>query len=167
MQFKSYDTVGKAKASGKRDLLFINEGNHIEFEIADALIVRSEEIWIDFNADCEFWAHTELKDDGDTAFVQLTYEDNEFIPKAILSDLMKKKAKAEKEEASGVKGYWWNWWQVYGLGKVGQLTENVYKVWDKLDEKPERFVNYIYGLDFGYSHPLALGGIVTGKQFHQ
>ena len=37
IQFKSFDSVGKAKASGKRDILFINEANHISYQIADAL----------------------------------------------------------------------------------------------------------------------------------
>ena len=49
IQFKSFDSVGKAKASGKRDVLFLNEANHISFEIADALMIRSKQTWIDFS----------------------------------------------------------------------------------------------------------------------
>ena len=59
--FKSFDTLGKAKAAGKRDILFINECNHVSFEIADALMIRTEgDIWLDFNPDNEFWVHTEI-----------------------------------------------------------------------------------------------------------
>ena len=29
VQFKSFDSVGKAKSAGKRDVLFLNEANHI------------------------------------------------------------------------------------------------------------------------------------------
>ena len=58
LQFKAFDTIGKAKAAGKRDWLFLNEANHIHFEIADALMIRSKETWIDYNPDNELWVHT-------------------------------------------------------------------------------------------------------------
>jgi len=156
LQFKSFDTVGKAKASGKRQILFLNEANHIDFEIADALMIRSEEVWMDFNADMEFWAHTEVLTMTGVDFLKLTYEDNEAIPQATLNDLKQKKLKADKEDASGNRGYWWNWWQVYGLGEIGQLQEGVLPLWEQVDVKPERFQQYIYGLDFGFIHPTAL-----------
>ena len=60
IQFKAFDTEGKAKASGKRDILFINEANHVPFIIADALMVRSKKVFIDFNPNNEFLAHTEV-----------------------------------------------------------------------------------------------------------
>ena len=156
IQFKSFDTVGKAKASGKRNILFLNEANHIDYEIADALMIRSDEIWMDFNADMEFWVHTEILPQKQTDFLKLTYLDNEAIPSRILSDLMLRKAKAEKEEKSGNKGYWWNWWQVYGLGEIGQLQEAILPIWEQVDKRPERFQTYCYGLDFGFVHPTAL-----------
>ena len=156
IQFKSFDTVGKAKASGKRNILFLNEANHIDYEIADALMIRSDEIWMDFNADMEFWAHTEILTQKDVDFLKLTYQDNESIPQRILSDMMLRKAKAEKENKSGNRGYWWNWWQVYGLGEIGQLQESILPIWEVLDKRPERFQTYCYGLDFGFVHPTAL-----------
>lgn len=156
LQFKSFDSVGKAKSSGKRDILFLNEANHIQFEIADALMIRSQEVWLDFNADMEFWAHTELLPDPDTDFLKLTFHDNEALPTKTYNDLMRRKAKAEAEERSGNKGYHWNWWQVYGLGEIGSLIEAVYPRWEQLPEKPERFTQFVYGLDFGYQHPTAL-----------
>jgi phage terminase large subunit len=156
IQFKSFDTFGKAKAGGKRHVLFLNEANHIDYEIADALMIRSDEIWMDFNADMEFWAHTEILPQKEVDFLKLTYLDNEAIPQRIFKDLMLRKAKAEKEEKSGNKGYWWNWWQVYGLGEIGQLQESIFEVWEQVDKKPERFQQYCYGLDFGFVHPTAL-----------
>ena len=156
IQFKGFDTIGKAKASGKRDVLFLNEANHIDYQIADALIIRSEEVWMDFNADMEFWAHTEIMVQKDVDFLKLTYEDNEAIPQRIFQDLMLRKAKAEREEKSGNKGYWWNWWQVYGLGEIGQLQEAILPIWTQLEKRPERFQSFCYGLDFGFVHPTAL-----------
>lgn len=157
IQFKSFDTEGKAKASGKHQILFLNEANHIEYEIADALIVRTTgEIWLDFNADSEFWAHTEFVGREDVDFMKFTYKENEAIPPAIKEDLMRREAKALDEDKRGQRGYWWNWWQVYGLGEIGQLLENVYPVWQQADEKPDRFKHFVYGLDFGFEHPTAL-----------
>jgi phage terminase large subunit len=156
LQFKSFDTVGKAKASGKRQVLFLNEANHIPFDIADTLMIRSEEVWLDFNADMEFWAHTEVLTSDNSEFLKLTYHDNEAVPEATMAELMIKKAKAEKEDRLGARGYWYNWWQVYGLGEIGMLQESVYSVWEVLDKKPDRFTQFVYGLDFGYQHPTAL-----------
>lgn len=156
LQFKVFDSVGKAKAAGKRDLLFVNEANHVPWDVADALMIRSKETWLDFNADETFWAHTEVLSSPDSEFLQLTYLDNEAIPEETFQDLMEKKRKAELEEKAGIKGYHWNWWQVYGLGNIGQRLELVYSPWTVLKSKPERFQKFIYGLDFGYQHPLAL-----------
>ena len=98
IQFKSFDSVGKAKASGKRDILFINEANHISYNIADALMIRSKETWLDFNADSEFWAHTEVLREPNSEFLKLTFEDNEAIPQETLEDLLIKRDKAMRED---------------------------------------------------------------------
>lgn len=153
IQFKSFDSEGKAKASGKRDILFLNEANHIPFTIADALMIRTtNEIWLDFNADSEFWAHTETLKEPNSEFLKLTYLDNEAIPKGTLEDLMIKKAKAEQEEANGARGYWWNWWQVYGLGNIGNLQGVVFNDWETIKELPKEAKLLGYGMDFGFTN---------------
>jgi phage terminase large subunit len=160
IQFKSFDSVGKAKASGKRDILFLNEANHIPFEIADALITRSNDIWMDFNADTEFWAHTEILQQPNSEFLKLTYLDNEAIPPAIFEELMIKKAKAEAEEKANARGYWWNWWQVYGMGEIGNLQGAIFNNWKQCDYVPSEARLVAYGLDFGFSNdPTALTAI--------
>jgi phage terminase large subunit len=153
LQFKSFDSEGKAKASGKREILFINEANHVPFAIADALMIRTtREVWIDFNADSEFWGHTELLKEPNTDFLKLTYLDNESIPSGTLEKMLTRKAKAEQEEREGRKGYWWNWWQVYGLGEIGRLQGVVFNNWSEIERVPDgaRFIGY--GVDFGYTN---------------
>lgn len=152
MQFKSFDSVGKAKAGGKRDLLFINEANHVPYEVADALMIRSKEIWMDFNADAEFWAHTNVLTEPNSEFLKLTYLDNEAIPVETLEDLLNRKSKAEQEEKAGQKGYWWNWWQVYGLGEIGSLQGVVFSNWSQIDLIPEDARIVGYGMDFGFTN---------------
>lgn len=152
IQFKSFDSVGKAKAAGKRDLLFMNEANHIPYPIADALMIRSQEVWMDFNADAEFWAHTEVLREPYSEFLKLTYLDNEAIPESTLQDLLFKKSKAEAEDAAGMRGYWWNWWQVYGLGEIGSLDGVVFSNWSEIDIIPKEAKLIGYGMDFGFTN---------------
>ncbi len=167
LQFKSFDSVGKAKASGKRGILFLNEANHIPYLIADALIIRSKEVWLDFNADQEFWAHTEILPQDNSEFLKLTYADNEAIPVETLEDLLKRKSKAEEEEKRGVKGYWWNWWQVYGLGETGHLQGAVFNNYNVVESIPEYARLLGYGLDYGYSNdPSALVAIYYADGNH-
>lgn len=158
IQFKAFDSVGKAKASGKRDILFINEGNHIPFEIADALMVRSKEIWIDFNPDAEFWAHTEVLSEPSSELLILTYEDNEALPPETLEDLFFKMDKAfynpqgDWDEPKNIKSeYWANWCRVYIKGQIGNLEGVVLNNWKILDNLPPEARYTASGMDFGYT----------------
>jgi phage terminase large subunit len=145
IQFKSFDSVGKAKASGKRDVLFLNEANHIDFEIADALMIRSLETWIDFNPDAEFWAHTEVLKSPNSEFLLLTYKDNEAIPLETLEDLMHKKELAKTSE------YWRNWCKVYIYGQIGSLQGVVFENWTIIDTLPKEARLLFGGIDFGFA----------------
>jgi phage terminase large subunit len=158
IQFKSFDSVGKAKAAGKRDILFINEANHIPYNIADALIIRSQEVWIDFNADSEFWAHTELLHQPNSEFLKLTYLDNEYIPEPTLQDMLYRKQRAEEEEKQGIKGYHWNWWQVYGLGEIGSLQGAIFSTFEQVKQEEINDAQLLaLGLDWGFTNdPTAL-----------
>jgi phage terminase large subunit len=146
IQFKAFDTEGKAKASGKREILFINEANHVPFIIADALMIRSKETYIDFNPNNEFWAHTEVLKDPNSEFLLLTYEDNEGLPAETLEDLLIKKEKAKTSP------YWENWWKVYGMGLIGNLLGAIFNNWETIDELPKDARLLGYGMDFGFSN---------------
>jgi len=150
MQFKSFDTIGKAKASGKRDVLFLNECNHIPYDIADALMIRSKETWMDFNPDNEFWVHTEILHEPNSEFLLLTYHDNEALPPETLEDLLIKQEKAKHSE------YWRNWCRVYIDGEIGQLQGAVFE-FKQVPAIPEAAELMGYGLDWGFSNdPTAL-----------
>jgi phage terminase large subunit len=47
-------------------------------------------------------------------------------------------------------------YDIFVLGKKGRSRENIYPEWVRLQERPERFKEFAYGLDFGYQHPTAL-----------
>ena len=146
IQFKSFDSVGKAKSSGKRDILFLNEANHIPFEIADALMIRSKETWIDFNPDNEFWVHRETLKEHNSEFLLLTYLDNEGCPIETIEDLEIKKEKAK------TSSYWSNWCRVYIDGEIGSLDGVIFNNWKPIDKIPNDARLLGYGVDFGYTN---------------
>lgn len=146
INFASFDSVGKAQAAGKRTDLFINEAPYISYEIADALIMRTEgNIWIDFNPTHEFWAHTEILNNNDAEFLLLKYTDNEALPLTIYNELMMKVEKAK------TSSYWSNWCKVYIDGEIGSL-EGVIFTWPIIDKLPDDARLIGGGLDFGYTN---------------
>jgi len=160
LQFRSFDSVGKAKAAGKRNALFINEGNYIPYEIADALIMRTEDdIWIDFNPDNQFWAHTEILPQKDAEFLLLKYTDNEACPQTIIDELNSKLEKAFYDpdlshiDNSNIKNeYWANWCRVYIDGEIGNLQGVVFSNWKQIEKLPETARLVVLGMDFGYTN---------------
>lgn len=161
IEFKSFDSVGKAQASGKRTDLFINEAPYIPYEIADALITRTtDNIWIDFNPTSRFWAHDEILTNDDAEFLLLKYTDNETLPETILYELNIKIEKARQEQLKGINGHWTNWKRVYVDGEIGTLQGVVFNNWSIIDGLPKEAELVAYGLDWGFSvDPTALVGI--------
>lgn len=148
LRFLSVDTYGKAHGP-RRDVLFINEANNLDYKIVDQLITRTREIvWLDWNPSEEFWFYTDMKPNrNDIDFITLTYKDNEAL------DLV---TVAEIESHKNNKA----WWQVYGLGQLGEIETRIYKGWQIVDEVPFNARLERYGLDFGYSNdPTALVAI--------
>jgi len=159
IEFKSFPNIGAAKVAGKRDRLFLNEANHIPFLIADALMIRSRETWIDFNPDNEFWAHTETLQEPNSEFLLLTYLDNEACPKETIQDLHTKMLKAfydtngDWNDKANIKNeYWANWCRVYVKGEIGSLEGVIFNNWSIIDNLPPEARLLGYGLDFGYSN---------------
>ena len=146
IEFFSADDSSKLRGA-RRDILYINECNNIEFESYNELAIRTKrEVFLDFNPANEFWVHTELKDEPDTDFLILTYKDNEALDKRIVKEIEKNRAKATTST------YWANWWRVYGEGLVGMLEGVVFSNWQQIDIVPPEARLLGYGLDFGYSN---------------
>jgi phage terminase large subunit len=152
----------------RRNVLYINECNHVSFEVFHHLRIRTNKvIWLDFNPANQFWYHTELQDDEDFEELVLTYKDNEALDIEIVRDIEKARVKAFHDYTLPVKKllnkfnikneYWANWWKVYGLGMLGSLEGIVFTNWKQIDGVPANARLIGYGLDFGYTnHPSAL-----------
>jgi phage terminase large subunit len=147
IEFFSADQEAKLRGA-RRQVLYINEANNIEFEAYHQLAIRtSEAIYIDFNPVSEFWAHTEVLAEQDSELLVLTYRDNEALPATIRDDIEAAQVKA------ATSNYWANWWKVYGLGEVGSLQGVVFDDWqqvDGIDFAGDKLV--AIGLDWGYTN---------------
>lgn len=161
IEFFSTDS-GKAHGP-RRDILFVNEGNNISYEIFDQLRVRTKKIiWVDWNPTNEFWYYTDFQDTYPHDFITLTYKDNEALDPEIVMDI---------ESHKGNK----NWWRVYGEGKLGDVESKIYSDWRIIDKLPFGARLERRGLDFGYSRdPAALvdvyyydGGYIFDEQLYQ
>lgn len=148
IEFISIDTFGKAHGP-RRDVLFINECNNLEYVIVDQLITRTREIvWLDWNPSEEFWFYTIMqptRDDVD--FITLTYKDNEALDQTTIQEI---------ESHKGNK----NWWSVYGLGQLGAIESRIYTNWQIIETIPHEARLERIWLDFGYSNdPTAIGAL--------
>jgi phage terminase large subunit len=133
--------LDEQKARGaRRDVLFINEANLINYETFEQLEIRTRDfIIIDYNPTYEFWAHKKLvqkRDDVD--FIICTYKDNEALEQSIVDTMERRQHET-------------NWWLVYGLGQTGKVEGLVYGNWQQT-ELPDYAELIGYGLDFGYTN---------------
>jgi phage terminase large subunit len=140
IEFISLDEPQKIRGR-KRDLLFINEANELNFEDWQQLIFRTtEKVILDYNPSDEFhWIYDQVLTRSDVEFYQTTYRDNPF-----LSDVI-------KEEIERLKDIDENYWKVYGLGERGQSRSLIYN-FQTIKEIPEGAKRISYGLDFGFTN---------------
>ena len=146
IEFFSADQPDKLRGA-RRDILFINECNNVEFESYQQLAIRTKKfIYLDYNPTNEFWVHTELIGSDIADFTILTYLDNEALEPSIIKEIERAREKAL------TSSYWDNWWKVYGLGQVGSLDGVIFNNWKTIDTIPDEARLIGYGLDFGYTN---------------
>lgn len=128
IEFFSADQQDKVRGP-RRNILYINECNNIDFETYHQLAIRTSDIiWLDFNPSDSFWAYDELEDDKDAEWLVLTYKDNEALHPNIVSEIEKALEKGfydpngNLDDEKNIKSkFWANWWKVYGLGQKGSI----------------------------------------------
>lgn len=151
IEFFSADMEDRLRGA-RRDILYINEANNVDFESYHQLAIRTRlDIYLDFNPTSEFWAHTEVLTEPDSELLVLTYKDNEALPENVLEVI---ETALEKSKTSD---YWKNWVDVYVYGQIGSLQGVVFSDWKQVDEIPQGAELLGYGIDFGFSDsPFAL-----------
>lgn len=145
IEFFSADNSAKLRGA-RRDRLYINECNNIDFNSYTELAMRTKQsIFLDWNPANEFWFHNEIINDDNVDFIILNYKDNEAAPQSAIEFIEKAKDKSK------TSSYWNNWYRVYGLGEIGSLQGVVFNNWKIIDTIPSEARLIGIGLDFGYS----------------
>ena len=139
IRFFAADNWGKVKGS-RRDILFINEANRIDWEVFRQLDVRTTRcILIDWNPDAEFWYEQQgLNTRDDTTEIVSTYLDNPYLGAQQIAAI-----EAYRNDA--------RWWKVYGLGETGTFKGLIYTNWVQCKGIPANARLIGRGLDFGYN----------------
>jgi phage terminase large subunit len=157
IQFKAFKDA-EAATHGGRAHLFINEANHVPFGVAKQLMMRtSGQVFIDFNPTADFWAHEKYMADREkNDWFYSTYRDNPFAPIGMVEEI-----EAYRQESP-------EHYKVYGLGKRGNLSGQVFPAIQWIETFPEYADNQHYVVDFGYTNdPTFIGrvGKADGKMF--
>lgn len=149
LEFKSYDNEQDAK-NGKRDYLFVNEANGIQYEIYWQLQIRTRKrVYIDYNPSARFWAHDDVINTEGTKLIISDHRGNPFL------------SEEEHERIEGIADE--ELWKVYARGMTGKITGLVLTRWDVVDDLPPRdeWRGDWYGMDFGFTNdPTALEHVV-------
>lgn len=134
--------AGKSKRRGK---LYLNECNKMGWEVASTYIGRTHgDVYLDYNPDFEFWAHTEipkLKDENGNSLSEqiiVTYVDNEMCPQSEVDYILSRQDNID-------------WFRVYGLGQTGYYSERRIFNYQWCDEIPRDAYRIPSGMDFGVS----------------
>jgi len=140
VEFISLDQPQKVRGR-KRNLLFINEANELDYEDWQQLIFRTEDkIIIDYNPSDEYhWIYDKVKDREDTDFFITTYLDNPFLESSIRAEIERLKDTDEQ------------YWQIYGLGQIGASKSTIF-TFKEVNDIPEDVEFVSYGADAGYTN---------------
>ena len=138
--FLSFDKLGKAHG-GRRDILYLNEANHIPYPIVEQLMIRTRgTTFIDYNPTNKFWVHELLKTEPEACkVIHSTYKDNPWLEQSIINKIEGRKGNN-------------NFWRVYGLGEDGISEGLVFDNFKTEDFDKERFAKYYHGIDWGFSN---------------
>jgi len=155
--------IGKGR---RRDLIYINEANKITHEKYVDISLRAKKTIIDFNSDSEFWAHDYVTKEN---FIALTFLDNEFIPEEEKRNLLSylergffDQNKKDLFSTANIKNkFFANKWKVYGLGMTGGAEGQIFTNWNRGKFNDE--LVFMYGLDWGWTHPMAIVKIAVDR----
>jgi phage terminase large subunit len=140
IEFNAFQDFQDAK-SGKRQYLFVNEGNGISWPIFQEQWIRTtKKTFIDYNPNAEFWVHQNIIGKPGSRLIISDHRHNPYVSEKL-------RAKIE-----GLKDIDYELWKVYARGLTGKLEGVIFKRYNIVDQIPAdaRFIGY--GLDFGYSN---------------
>lgn len=147
VEFFGADDEKKLRGA-KRNILYCNEANELEFktQFFQLLIRTEDDIFIDFNPDDEnVWINTELEQKRqhemhDVEVIVSTYKDNTFLPQSLIKEI----EYLEKTDPE--------FWKIYGLGEYGKVFGQVFENYLIVSEIPKDATFIANGGDFGFTN---------------
>ena len=147
VEFFGADDEKKLRGA-KRNILYCNEANELEFktQFFQLLIRTEDDIFIDFNPDDEnIWINTELEQKRfhelkDVEIIVSTYKDNTFLPKSLIKEI----EYLEKTDPE--------FWKIYGLGEYGKVFGLIFPDYKVVDNIPNDATFIANGGDFGFTN---------------
>lgn len=142
MEFFPADDEQKLRG-GSRNILFVNEGNSLDFTEWEQLQLRCREFSIiDYNPSFsdEHWL-CGLNREKDTFHFITTYKDNPFLEQRVINEIESLRHKNA------------SLWRIYGLGLQAIVEGLVFPNIEIIDEIPENVKERCFiGMDFGYTN---------------
>lgn len=144
VEFFSVDDEQKLRGR-RRDILWCNEANELNFEQFNQLNMRTTtKLFFDFNpSDNYHWLY-DLLEREDTLKIHSTYKDNPFLPPSLIK---------EYENLHLIdEGFY----KIYSLGERAVTKTTIFTNWSEFSEPFPQTKETVYGLDFGFTNPSAL-----------
>lgn len=144
IEFFSVDDEQKLRGR-KRDVLWANEANELNYEQFTQLNMRTtEKLIFDFNpSDNYSWLY-DLIGDSNCKLIHSTYKDNPFLEEEIVKQI---ENLINIDEA---------YWRIYALGERTTTKTTIYTNWDNEWSNDFQPKEIVYGLDFGFTNPSTL-----------
>jgi len=147
VEFFGADDEKKLRGA-KRNILYCNEANELEFktQFFQLLIRTEDDIFIDFNPDDEnVWINTELEQKRfhemkDVEVIVSTYKDNTFLPLSLIKEI----EYLEKTDPE--------FWKIYGLGEYGKMFGLIFENTNIVEAIPTDATFICNGGDFGFTN---------------
>ena len=147
IEFLSVQDSERRKGT-KRNILFIDEANELDYEDFFQLFIRTtDKTILAYNPSfpTNHWIFQQVLTHPEAKRYISTYKDNPFLDDALVSEI----ERLEKTSPS--------YWKVYGLGLEGVVEGLIFDNVEVVDIIPEESELMGYGIDFGYSNdPTAL-----------
>jgi phage terminase large subunit len=144
IEFFAADSEQKLRGR-KRDIAYCNEANELSYDEFNQINLRTtKSVILDFNpSDNEHWLYKLIDDDRST-LIKSTYKDNHFLSPELVREI---ENLMEVDE---------NYYKIYALGERPIPNTRVYTHFRQYETLPEKIDDFIYAVDFGYSHASAL-----------
>jgi phage terminase large subunit len=140
IEFFSIDDAQKRRGT-KRDILFVNEANELNWEDFFQLNIRTtQQVYIDFNPSEQFWFNEQIQSRDDVTIIHSTYKDNPYLNEDQINEI-------ERLQFTDKQYY-----QIYALGEFAGAMDLVYS-YTPVDDIPVNVAKLVaLGMDFGYTN---------------